>query len=531
MRPKLQPVRPGQIGDYWLSRRPNSTYWCRTWFDPNTRQTCRASLGIDDFAAAVVALAQWVTLNVGTDRAAPGDVSLGRIFGRYYERHGKYLAGSEAQRVSLAMILRAVPEGMTVASFTLDAQHEAVRVLAARGYSAGTIKRGMGAAKAAINWAWNNGDLERPVPFLRLPEGPVRERVLTIDEMAQLWDGEMPEHVRVFLALAIATAARPEALLQLTTLQGDLDRGTINLNPPGRMQTKKRRPILPMPNWLRPWIEASDGPLIAWRGKPVRKIAAAFQTVRDAAGFEPDVTAYTIRHTIATELAARSVPELEIAALMGHRMPSSQTTGRYLHVAPERLVNARKALDEIANEIGRVAARPISPETSVRASCVLLPKPREPLTPRKDGAGDGIRTHDPNLGKILPLSANLETPAQDRARTGRIRAPFQGFLVNERGNSRGICSQGQLTGRGRPGTMFLLRSSSMPDIPTDLRPATPDDVKDALSFALRFDGRKHYPRANEFMANVVAEHLLAHLERCGFVVMKKPDLPAHRSQG
>ncbi len=212
----------------------------------------------------------------------------------------------------------------------------------------------------------------------------------------------MPEHLRVFLALAIGTAARPEALLQLTRFQCDLDRGTINLNPPGRIQTKKRRPILPMPNWLRPWIEASDGPLIAWRGKPVRKIAGAFQTMRDAAALGPDVTAYTIRHTIGTELAARGVPELEIAALMGHRMPNSQTTGRYLHVAPERLMSARKALDEIASEIGRAATRPISPETSVRASCVLLPKPRELLTPWKDGAGDGIRTHDPNLGKVGP---------------------------------------------------------------------------------------------------------------------------------
>ena len=89
--------------------------------------------------------------------------------------------------------------------------------------------------------------------------------------------------------------------------------------------------------------------MVAWRGKPVKKIAGAFQTMRDAAGFGPDVTAYTLRHTIATELTARGVPELEIAALMGHRMPNSRTTGRYIHVAPERLVSARKALDEIAS--------------------------------------------------------------------------------------------------------------------------------------------------------------------------------------
>jgi hypothetical protein len=116
------------------------------------------------------------------------------------------------------------------------------------------------------------------------------------------------------------------------------------------------------------------------------------------------VTAYTIRHTIGTELAARGVPELEIAALMGHRMPNSQTTGRYLHVAPERLVNARKALDEIASEIGRVAARPISPETSVRASCVLLPKPRETAKPLERWSGRWDSNPRPQPWQVGPCA-------------------------------------------------------------------------------------------------------------------------------
>jgi integrase len=173
--------------------------------------------------------------------------------------------------------------------------------------------------------------------FLRLPEGEGRERVLSIEEMARLWDTDMPEHVRVFVALAIGTAGRPQSPLQLTRFRCDLDRATINLNPPGRTQTKKRRPILPMANWLRPWIEAANGPLVAWRGRPVRQIAGAFQTMRDAAGFGPDVTAYTLRHSIATELAARGVPEIEIAIIMGHSMPNIRTTGRYVHVMPNAL--------------------------------------------------------------------------------------------------------------------------------------------------------------------------------------------------
>ena len=100
--------------------------------------------------------------------------------------------------------------------------------------------------------------------------------------------------------------------------------------------------------------------MVAYRGKPVKKIAGAFQTMRDAAGFGPDVTAYTVRHT-GDRAMARGVPELEIAIVMGHRMPNSRTTGRYIHVAPERLASARKALEDLANDIGRGASRPMDP--------------------------------------------------------------------------------------------------------------------------------------------------------------------------
>lgn len=53
---------------------------------------------------------------------------------------------------------------------------------------------------------------------------------------------------------------------------------------------------------MRPFIEISNGHVVAYRGKPAAKIAGAFQTLRDAAGFGPDVTAYTLRHPVATHL-------------------------------------------------------------------------------------------------------------------------------------------------------------------------------------------------------------------------------------
>ena len=51
-------------------------------------------------------------------------------------------------------------------------------------------------------------------------------------------------------------------------------------------------------------------------------------------------------------------------------------------------------------------------------------------------------------------------------------------------------------------------------------------IEHALAFALRFDGGKRVHHGDEFMAKITAERLVKHLERSGFVVMKKPPLGA-----
>lgn len=56
----------------------------------------------------------------------------------------------------------------------------------------------------------------------------------------------------------------------------------------------------------------------------------------------------------------------------------------------------------------------------------------------------------------------------------------------------------------------------------ELKPASADDVADALAFALRYSGRKRVNDFAEIMAAIVAKRLVEHLERCGFVLMRKP---------
>jgi len=68
----------------------------------------------------------------------------------------------------------------------------------------------------------------------------------------------------------------------------------------------------------------------------------------------------------------------------------------------------------------------------------------------------------------------------------------------------------------------------MPDEPP-LAPATPEDLVDALSFALRFEGRRRIHHADDSMARITADRLVRYLEQSGFVVMKRPLRPAHKA--
>ncbi len=69
----------------------------------------------------------------------------------------------------------------------------------------------------------------------------------------------------------------------------------------------------------------------------------------------------------------------------------------------------------------------------------------------------------------------------------------------------------------------------MPETPHALRPATIDELEQALAHALRFDGRKAFKVSGEMMAKITAAHLAEQLRRSGFVVMKAPPAPNHRA--
>ena len=62
---------------------------------------------------------------------------------------------------------------------------------------------------------------------------------------------------------------------------------------------------------------------------------------------------------------------------------------------------------------------------------------------------------------------------------------------------------------------------------TDLATATPEEIAEALSYALRFDERGKPRRGGwDFAAGLAAERLADHLRRSGFIIMRaRPGRP------
>ncbi|MGE4528837.1 MAG: site-specific integrase, partial [Rhodospirillaceae bacterium] len=165
------------------------------------------------------------------------------------------------------------------------------------------------------------------------------------------------EHLLLYLVLAFGTLARPSALLELRRSQIDFENRLINLNQPGRQQTKKYRPALPMAKALCPWLKRAEGEqVIAYHGKPVASIKTAFTAAREKAGLDASVTPYTIRHTMATELRRRGVPQWEVGGMLGHQSAGFRTTEIYAKFDPTYLGKAIEAIDAYFTELDGLTA-------------------------------------------------------------------------------------------------------------------------------------------------------------------------------
>lgn len=174
-------------------------------------------------------------------------------------------------------------------------------------------------------------------------------------EIALLLDAAHSRHMLMFLLVATNTLARPAAILDLEPPQFDGQHRLLDLNPIGRTQNKKFRPIVPVTPTLLPWLQRDVGPsghYVSYRGKPVRSILHMWRLTRAEAGLDQRVTAYSIRHGMAREMRKRRVPTEQISLFLGH-LPdgAAATTSIYAPYEPGFLEDAVSAAETVMVEI------------------------------------------------------------------------------------------------------------------------------------------------------------------------------------
>lgn len=212
---------------------------------------------------------------------------------------------------------------------------------ASRNVSPGTTLKELSTLRTALRW----NDKNTPAVFELPPSPQPKERHLTRDEARALIDAAVHPHIKLFIRLAIATAARKSALLSLQWPAVDFDKGIIRL---GHIQGGKGRAQVPINESLEAALRESHRAsqsqwVIEYAGDRVKSIKRGFASACERAGLE-DVTPHTLRHTSAVWMAEGGRRMEEIAQYLGHT--DARTTYRvYARYSPDYLRHASSLLD------------------------------------------------------------------------------------------------------------------------------------------------------------------------------------------
>jgi len=179
------------------------------------------------------------------------------------------------------------------------------------------------------------------------PPPPPRDRWLTKLEAKKLLKATRAYHLKLFIKMALYTAARSGAILDLEWDRVNLETRRIDFNVPGRRRTKKGRVVAPINDELYDALleaqkRATTDYVIEWGGHRCKSVKSGFRHTADRAGLK-DVSPHTLRHTAATWMAQEGVSMWEIAGMLGHKN-SRTTEAVYAKHSPEYLQNAAKAL-------------------------------------------------------------------------------------------------------------------------------------------------------------------------------------------
>jgi integrase len=359
-------VKVHEIGDFAVCRHTVTAYFYVYGYDKESQKTFHYTLGTKDLEAAIAAVRSLV------ERGITGDPK-GAIVQKPIRTVAELLefvrplaeqqASAEFNKIAIERMERLM--GSSVLQYMVISNFERFRDAAlAEGIKLSTVDRTLTLMRTACARAISERRLPRhhapTVPYFftknHARAAPPKGRLMEIEEIASVIDQAQFLHFLIAVVWLINLASRVGALLDAVAAQIDERRGLIDLNPAGRIQTSKWRPVLPIPATLLPWtFDLPPGHLIQWRGQPVGEIDTAFAAACRRARLAPGANTYSLRHALGRYMRSKAVPDDQIALFMGHIQPpeSVQTTLIYSPYSPTYLRDAKAAAEGFVREIAR----------------------------------------------------------------------------------------------------------------------------------------------------------------------------------
>jgi integrase len=359
------------VGDFWLARREESPFWQINWYDEEGRTTRHRSTRCERLEDAIPVIIAHEQAERAKGRQPIEEARAVPLLMLYWEEHGRRTINHAQTASSLRQFIGFLMQdkaslAVTVKDLTPDVFRRFVRwrtrphsyalrwqgrdyAHSSPGVAGESVQRNLDDVRAALNHHVSEGRLlfAPKVPSVGSDmRSPARDVTLTLPQLGSIVAYALNdiEALRWILGM-LATAARPDAVLRWD-IEAQWRGGLLDTHPAGAPRTKKRNAVVPVIEPFAPWLEA-------WQAAPhpiVRSRKTWWRTMRAALDLPADVVPKTVRHTVATELRARGVPQLDVEGLLGHLM-SNRVTAVYAKYDPARLSLAKQQLSAIWREV------------------------------------------------------------------------------------------------------------------------------------------------------------------------------------